>query len=185
MLQGGLGLSAQEAGLAFLPLAVVFAATSILGRRLVTRLGGLAITVGSPVIAAGLIVMSVELHVERGDITVAWLLPINAILGLGEGLAVLALIGSVLANVVPSEAGSASGVLTTAQNFASAAGVGILGSVFFAFLRSGADLEAYTASTEKINVIALVCLLITAGLAALIGRPEPVAASPERKKISG
>jgi hypothetical protein len=79
---------------------------------------------------------------------------------------------------------AASGVLTTVQNFASAAGVGILGSVFFAFLGSGTGLEAYTGSNEKINVIALVCVLITAGLAALIGRPEPVAASPEKKKVS-
>ncbi|NMO56721.1 MFS transporter [Actinoplanes sp. TBRC 11911] len=173
LLQGGLGLSAQAAGLAFLPLAVVFAATSMLGRRLVTRLGGRAVTLGSLVIAAGLLVMIVELHVEGGHITVALLLPINAILGLGEGLAVLALIGSILSNVAPAEAGSAAGVLTTAQNFASAAGVAILGSVFFAFLGSGTGLEAYTGSSEKVAAIALVFVLGTAGLAALIGRPEP------------
>jgi MFS family permease len=125
--------------------------------------------------------MIVELHVEGGDITVAWLLPVTAVMGAGAGMTFLAMIGSVLANVAPAQAGAASGVLTTTQQFASAAGVAILGSIFFAFLGDGTTLTAYARSAERYSYLALVCVLITAGLAALIRQRQPVRESqPQR-----
>ena len=181
LFQEGMHLSALQGGLAFLPFGVVFGLTSVLGRATVTRLGARAVTLGALVIALCLVVMIVELHVEGGDITVAWLLPVTAVMGAGAGMTFLAMIGSVLANVAPAQAGAASGVLTTTQQFASAAGVAILGSIFFAFLGDGTTLTAYARSAERYSYLALVCVLITAGLAALIRRRQPVRESqPQR-----
>ena len=85
----------------------------------------------------------------------------------------------------PSQAGAASGVLTTTQQFASAAGVAILGSIFFAFLGSGRDVEAYAKSTERYAYLALICVLIAAGLAALIHRRRPGAqvGKPQSQRV--
>ena len=179
--QSGLHLSALQAGLAFLPLGVIFALVSVFGRNAVARLGARAVTVGGLVVALGLVVMIVELHVKGGDITVAWLLPATAIIGLGNGLAFLALIGSVLANVEPTRAGAASGVLTTTQQFANAAGVAVFGSLFFAFLGSRTSLAAYAKSTQEFAYLALICVLAAAVLATRIHRaqPAPALAQPE------
>jgi MFS family permease len=129
--------------------------------------------------------MIVELHVKGGDISVVWLLPPTAVMGAGAGMAFLSLIGSVLANVAPTQAGAAAGVLTTTQQFASAAGVAILGSIFFAFLGDRTDLGAYAQSTERYFYLALVCVLATAALAALIRRRQPVAPirEPEAQRV--
>jgi EmrB/QacA subfamily drug resistance transporter len=175
LFQAGMHLSALQGGLAFLPLGVVFGLTSVFGRPLVTRLGSRAVSVGALLIALCLVAMIVELHVRGGDISVVWLLPPTAVMGAGAGMAFLSLIGSVLANVAPTQAGAAAGVLTTTQQFASAAGVAILGSIFFAFLGNRTDLEAYAQSTERYFYLALVCVLATAVLAALIRRRQPVA----------
>jgi EmrB/QacA subfamily drug resistance transporter len=175
LFQAGMHLSALQGGLAFLPLGVVFGLTSVFGRPLVTRLGARAVSVGALLIALCLVVMIVELHVKGGDITVAWLLPVTAVMGAGAGMAFLSLVGSVLANVAPTQAGAAAGVLTTTQQFASAAGVAIFGSVFFAVLGDRSDLTAYAQSSERYLYLGLACVLITAALAALIRRRQPVA----------
>ncbi|NMO51167.1 MFS transporter [Actinoplanes sp. TBRC 11911] len=171
--QSGLHLSALQAGLAFLPLGVLFAVVSVLGRNLVARMGPKAITAGGLVVAAGLILMIVELQVKGGDITVAWLLPATGLVGIGNGFAFLALIGSVLANVSPTQAGAASGVLTTTQQFANAAGVAIFGSLFFTFLGSRTSLAAYASSTRDFAYLALICVLAAAALALRINRRQP------------
>jgi EmrB/QacA subfamily drug resistance transporter len=171
--QSGLHLSALQAGLAFLPLGVIFALVSVLGRNVVARMGARAITVGGLVVAAGLILMIVELQVKGGDITVAWLLPATGIIGLGNGIAFLTLISSVLSNVAPGQAGAASGVLTTTQQFANAAGVAIFGSLFFAFLGSRTSLTAYAQSTRDFAYLAVICVLTAAVLALRINRRQP------------
>ncbi|MEV4349314.1 MFS transporter [Actinoplanes sp. NPDC049596] len=169
--QGGLKLSALGAGLAYLPLGVVFGLVSLVGRGAVTRLGARAVPVGSLIVAVGLIGLAVVLHVLRGDITVGWLLPGTSIVGLGSGVAYLSLISSVLTNVEPSRAGAAAGVLNTTQQFAAATGVAVLGSAFFASLGSGAGPAAYARSTELYMYLALICVLATAALAAFAHRP--------------
>ncbi|MEV6373458.1 MFS transporter [Micromonospora musae] len=183
--QEGLRLSALQAGLAFLPMGVVFALVSVLGRSAVARMGARAVTLGSLIVALGLIVMIVELHVLRADLTVAWLLPATAIIGLGSGLAFLALIGSVLANVEPTRAGAAAGVLTTTQQFASAAGVAILGSIFFANVGTSTSLAAYARSAERYSYLALVCVLASAVLATLIQRRQAVPQAQAEPASSG
>jgi EmrB/QacA subfamily drug resistance transporter len=180
--QSGLHLSALQAGLAFLPLGVIFALVSVFGRNVVAKLGARAITIGGLVVAAGLILMIIELQTLGGNVTVAWLLPATGIIGLGNGIAFLTLIGSVLANVEPGKAGAAAGVLTTTQQFANAAGVAVFGSLFFTFLGSNTSLAAYAKSTQEFLYLAVGCALLSAVLATRINSRKqalPMTAQPE------
>jgi len=171
LLQGGLGLSPLEAGLMFTPLGVLFSVTSILGRSLVARYGLRVMTVGASVSGLGLVILIVELQELGGGITPAWLLIPTSLVGLGNGLVLPALIGAVLAGIRPSHGGAAAGVLTTTQQFASAAGVAVLGAVFFGGLGARPSRDDYAAATEAATFLALALVLTAAALTLLLPRP--------------
>lgn len=174
LLQGGLGLSPLDAGLTFAPMGVLFALASVLGRPLAMKLGALAVTAGSLVVGAGLAILIVELHVLGRDITVAWLILATAVIGVGSGIAFPALVGSVLIGVPPTSAGAAAGVLTTTQQFASAAGVAAFGAVFFAMLGTGGSRADYASATEVFALLDLTCVLVAALLAVFVRRTGTV-----------
>jgi MFS family permease len=171
LLQGGLGLSPLEAGLTFMPLGVLFSVTSVLGRSLVARYGLRVMTVGASVSGLGLVILIGELQELGGGITPAWLLIPTSLVGLGNGLVLPALIGAVLAGIRPSHGGAAAGVLTTTQQFASAAGVAVLGAVFFGGLGARPSRDDFAAATEAVTFLALALVLTAAALTLLLPRP--------------
>jgi EmrB/QacA subfamily drug resistance transporter len=182
LLQGGLGLSPLEAGLTFMPLGVLFSVTSILGRSLVARFGLRVMTVGASISSVGLMVLIAELQELGGDITPAWLLIPTSLVGLGNGLVLPTLIGAVLAGIQPAHGGAAAGVLTTVQQFASAAGVAVLGAVFFGGLGSHPARGDFAAATESVAFLALALVLTAAVLTVLLPKPAPASqptAEPE------
>jgi EmrB/QacA subfamily drug resistance transporter len=183
LLQGGLGLSPLEAGLTFLPLGVLFSVTSILGRSLVARFGLRVMTVGAAISGAGLAVLIAELQALGGDITPAWLLIPTALVGLGNGLVLPTLIGAVLAGIQPAHGGAAAGVLTTVQQFASAAGVAILGVVFFGGLGTRPSRGDYAASAEAVTFLALALVVTMAALTLLLPNPRPASRPAEEAEL--
>lgn len=76
-------------------------------------------------------------------INVAMLMGPMIVIGLGNGTAVPILIGVVIQSVRDG-AGMVSGILTTAQQFASAVGIAAIGAVFFAVLGIGDTLADYS-----------------------------------------
>jgi EmrB/QacA subfamily drug resistance transporter len=174
LLQGGLGLSPLQAGLTFMPLGVLFSVTSVLGRSLVARYGLRVMTAGASLSGLGLVILIVELQGLGGGITPAWLLIPTSLVGLGNGLVLPALIGAVLAGIQPSHGGAAAGVLTTTQQFASAAGVAVLGAVFFGGLGAHPSRDDFAAATEAVTFLALALVLTAAALTLLL--PGPAAA---------
>jgi EmrB/QacA subfamily drug resistance transporter len=126
--QGGLGASAMEAGMRFLPITVVYAVTAAtVGRRLLVRVDLVALlAAGMSAVAAGLLLMLVT-----GPNT-SWtvLLPGFVLAGVGWGLANPAMMEGALAAVAPAEAGMASGMLNFARQAGLAAGVAGLGGAF-------------------------------------------------------
>jgi EmrB/QacA subfamily drug resistance transporter len=179
LLQGGLGLSPLDAGLTFAPLGALFAVTSVLGRSLVARYGVRVITLGATISGFGLLTLIVELQWLGADITARWLLLPTAIVGLGNGLVLPTLIGAVLTGVRPAQGGAAAGVLTTTQQFAGAAGVAVLGALFFGTLGSNPSRGDFATATEAVSVLALALVLTAAALTVLLPRPaasleEPV-----------
>jgi EmrB/QacA subfamily drug resistance transporter len=156
VLQSGMGLSAFQAGLVFLPLGAVLGGTSLVARRLLARYGPAVITAGSAITTAALVLLLVLAHFRGPALGVADLVPVMALIGLGQGLAYPPLVGATLLGIPPRQAGAASGVLTTAQQFAGAAGVALLEVVFFAVLGSRTAYGDFVAAAQPVLVLDIV-----------------------------
>lgn len=164
VLQNGLGLNPLLAGLTFGPLGAAFAIGSISARSFIARFGARVIIAGTVLVVLALVALEVVLSSTAGHAD-AWLLAIPmAFVGLGNGIAVPAVIGQVLSRISPERAGGASGVLTTAQQFSSALGIAIIGGFFFVSLgqRSGgvAHEEALAAAVVWSLALAIVGLVL-------------------------
>ena len=174
VLQSGLGLSPLDAGLTFTPLGLAFAAASISSPRIAGRFGSRLVTAGTGTAALGMLVLLVVLQLSGGDTSAPRLIGPMVLIGLGNGLAVPALTGVVLSGARTAHAGAAAGVLTTSQQFSSAAGVAAIGTVFFAVLGAGVGVASYATALCWVAVIDLVL----AALACLTSlRLRPPAAS--------
>lgn len=125
LLQDRYGLSAFQAGCAFAPMGVLFAVTALLGARWTARWGLRVVGIGCAVIAAGLLVL---VGYDRLPVTIGAII----LVGAGNGLVLPQLISAALRDVRPGVAGTAAAVLSSTQQFAGAAGVTLLGTVFFA-----------------------------------------------------
>jgi EmrB/QacA subfamily drug resistance transporter len=168
LIQGGLGLSPLSAGLTFTPMGVLFSVTSVAGRSLVARYGPRSLALGCGISGIGLLTLALELHWLGTGITAPWLMLPTALVGLGNGLVLPGLIGTVLIGVQPGQAGAASGVLVTSQQFASASGVAVLGTVFFGILGPHPTRAGFTTAAESIALITLGLVLAAAVLTVLL-----------------
>src|SRR5262249_44263244 len=130
-LQDGLGLTALQAGLAFAPAGVLFSAAALAGPRLLHRYGPRAVIAGALTTAAALAGLAAIAAVP-GRAGLPWVIVFAAAGSLGNGVVLPALIGTALVTVGPQQAGAGAGALTTAQQFASSAGVAVIGTLFFA-----------------------------------------------------
>ncbi|TFC05556.1 DHA2 family efflux MFS transporter permease subunit [Cryobacterium adonitolivorans] len=133
--QAGLGHTALESGLVSIP----FAIGSILGasqsNRLTERLGRTVLVGGVALVTVGLVwVWLVLLLTAPSDLTNWILLPPLFIAGLGSGCFIAPNVAFIVATVDPTEAGAASGVIGVMQRVGSAAGIAVVGSVFFGTL---------------------------------------------------
>ncbi|MFD4629053.1 MFS transporter [Streptomyces sp. NPDC058284] len=168
LLQSGLGLRPLAAGLVFAPMGILFGASSLLGRRLIGRYGMRILLVGSATTACGLLSLTLLLHGSGPSVEAPWVVPCLCLclclVGAGNGLVLPALIGAALVQVRPEKAGAASGVLTTTQQFASSAGVAVVGATFFVMLGGAPDAQDYaramTASAliDVVLVAAVLCM---------------------------
>ena len=172
LLQAGLGLDAFEAGLAFAPAGVAFSASALVARRLVSRYGSGILVASSLLTAAGLVALCLLVGTLGTDTPVAWVVVLAGLISLGNGVVVPSLIGAALANVAARHAGSAAGVLATAQQFASSAGVAVIGTVFFAAARAKGGPDGpvagmvWAAAIDAALVVFVAALIIRAARAA-------------------
>ncbi|WP_237555194.1 MFS transporter [Streptomyces sp. DvalAA-14] len=130
-LQNGRGYTALEAGLSIMPFALGSAGAAAVGGRVVTRIGRPLVAAGLVMVVIGLLGAVLAVHLEAGRsvgfVTAAPLL----LAGLGSGLVISPNQTLTLSEVPVARAGSAGGVLQTAQRIGSAAGIAAVGSVFF------------------------------------------------------
>lgn len=179
VLQAGIGLTPLQAGFTFTPLGLAFSVASITSQRITARHGGRIITTGATIAAIGVIAILIDLKVSGAATSAPRLIGPMVLIGFGNGLAVPALIGAVLAGIKPQQAGAAAGVLTTAQQFASAVGVAALGSVFFSAVGAKHGTAVYASALEWVAGIGLVLVLIAAGVSLKLPRPPRKAAAGE------
>jgi EmrB/QacA subfamily drug resistance transporter len=123
-LQGVLGFTALEAGLAFLPMTVVNFAVAMAVPVLTRRFSNAGLLwVGVVVTLGGMIWLS---RVDASsDYLTAIALPM-VLIGAGQGLAFAPMTAAGLAGVTASDAGVASGLVNTANQLGSSIGLGIL-----------------------------------------------------------
>ncbi|MEW1877581.1 MFS transporter [Pseudarthrobacter phenanthrenivorans] len=140
--QAGLGHTALESGLVSLPFAIGSIAGSAQSSRLAARLGRTILVLGTLGLLAVWIIL---LNVDGSDLNFWILLAPLFFAGLGNGLFIAPNAQFIVATVQRSEAGAASGVISTVQRVGSAIGIAVIGSVLFsvadlAAVRSKADL---------------------------------------------
>ncbi|MDN5916783.1 MAG: MFS transporter [Pseudonocardia sp.] len=137
-LQVGLGYSPLRAGLTQAPWALGIAVGAALsGAVLGRRFGRRVLQAGAVVAAAGIGWLMLTVG-STGAAMTAWdPAPALVVCGLGIGLLLSPLFDIVLAGVALPMVGSASGVLNANQQLGAAAGVAVLGTVFFSSFDSG------------------------------------------------
>ncbi|GAB2749573.1 MFS transporter [Kitasatospora kifunensis] len=136
-LQQGHGLSALGSGLLFTAIGGGYLITSTRVHRIAARLGRQTIALGTLGIALGLVLLAVTAR-QVGTAGSAWsLAPGLFVDGLGMGLVIAPLTGTVLTAVRPQLVGSASGVLATVQQVGNALGIALLGNLFYGSLGGG------------------------------------------------
>ncbi|MFL6072596.1 MAG: MFS transporter [Mycobacteriales bacterium] len=160
LLQGGLGLSAFGAGLAFAPMGVLFSTTALVGFTLAARHGLRVVVAGGAITATGLLLLTLYPRLP-------WVVVALALVGTGNGLVLPQLTGVALVGVRPHQAGIGAAVFTTAQQFAGSAGVAVIGAVFFAV---GGRLAATADYTRAMRASALIDLALVLAMLALTTR---------------
>lgn len=171
LVQGRLSASPGEAALVFLLQGVLFTVASMFSGRLVVRYRNRVPVAGGVLVVAGLIASAVQLLASGGDLPGWSLVPALASVGLGDGLLLPPLLGAALTHVRQDQAGSASGTLNTAQQFASSLGVTVIGAAFLTV--SGPSLANADVAMELLDVLYIALVATIVGLARrATGRPK-------------
>lgn len=177
-LQLGLGFSALDAGLTQVPWALGTTIGAVVsGAGLGRRFGRPVLQVGAVVMAAGVGGLLLGLGWTDGVVTGWQLAPGLLVCGFGMGLLITLFFDIVLAGVELPMVGSASGVLNAVHQLGGAAGVAVLGTVFFG-LFDGGDAPG---AISTVLWMAMALVLLTAVLAFLLpryARAEDAAALP-------
>ena len=151
--QSGLKHTALESGLVSIPFAIGSIVGASQSTRLAVRIGRTVLVLGAGLVAIGLIgVWLVLLLVPATDLTSWDLLGPLLVAGVGSGFFIAPNVQFIVATVDPSEAGAASGVISTMQRIGSAIGIAVIGSVFFGNLTFPTDRRP--TSTDVANAFA-------------------------------
>ncbi|WP_083976924.1 MFS transporter [Kitasatospora azatica] len=130
-LQRDHGLDALGSGLLFTSIGAGYLLTSTTAHLVAARLGRQTIALGALGMAAGLGLIALAAAEVGTSGSAWWLAPGLFLDGLGMGLVIAPLTGTVLAGVRPQLVGSAAGVLATVQQVGGALGIALLGNLFY------------------------------------------------------
>jgi MFS family permease len=161
-LQEGLRLTAIRAALAFVPFALAFLAGSLAAGRLAPVLGRGLLFCGALIAVAGFAVLLAV------PVRTPYLVTATVVLGIGMGLVQTPLLNVALKGVREEHVGTASGVLSTAQQVGGSVGVALVGVVYFHAVPHGRA-AAFSAGC----VFGLALVLLSLALLAVLVRPGP------------
>lgn len=166
-LQAGIARSAWQTGLVILPYALGSLVTSGVGVALAVRAGRALLVTGSITLALsqGLLWFVVRAGSDPGYWSLAAPMFVG---GLGLGLAAPILVNVVLAGVPGRDAGAAGGALSTVIQLGGAAGIAVLGTVFFASLDdtlgTASPLQAYGDAFALVLPLEMALYLVAAAV---------------------
>ncbi|MCW2485518.1 MFS transporter [Candidatus Symbiopectobacterium sp. NZEC127] len=130
LMQTGLGLDPLVAGSIFAPCSLGFILASLAAPRLVARVGMRAIVVGALVYALSIGGLIVQVRMGGAELVAVRLIPVLVVVGAGQGFIMTPLLNVVLGFVAETQAGMASGVVSTVQQVGAALGVAVVGLLF-------------------------------------------------------
>jgi len=174
------GYGPMAIGLAFMPVAVVMALFSVrFSAQLIGRFGPGAMLVAGQAVAM-IALAAVALGPVHPNYFIHLMVPM-ALLGLGGGLSFPALTMIAMADVSPSDAGLASGLLNTTGQVGGAFGLAVLATVAggrtLEMLRNGADVGmALSGGFHFAWMVCAATVVVTLGVAAVVLRdavPQP------------
>ncbi|MEU9980229.1 MFS transporter [Streptomyces sp. NPDC050856] len=183
LLQYGLGESALYAGLSMVTYSIGSFITSTRSKGLIGRHGGRKVALsGALASAAGSALMIVPVILVHDWTLSLWIVPPLFVTGCGLGLVLAPLLSTVLAGIRSSEAGVASGLLSTSQQIGGAVGIAVVGLAVLAAVPGGV-LESATARQLGNGfaaglVLMVVVFLVSAALIAKLPKPAPPATAP-------
>ncbi len=159
-LQSGLHRSPLEAGIATLPFAAGYFASSLASAPVMRWLGVRALTLGFAlqVLGFGTVMLAIGRTLpESQGIGLA-------VAGVGFGIVMPSVIKAVIGGVAQRHAGLASGIVISTFQIGAALGVAVIGGVFYSALGAGGTIDAYA----RAFTIALGCNVALLVLAALL-----------------
>ena len=175
-LQGVLGFSPLQAGLAFLPMSAVNFAAALLVTRFIRQLGPTTVLVlGVAITLAGVAWLS-RVAADSSYLT-AVALPM-VLIGIGQGLAFAPMTSAGLADVDAYDAGAASGLVNTFHQLGSSLGLGILATVGAVAVPAGASgtaalVDRVSGALTAAAALLAVALVAVLALIAWRGRTRP------------
>jgi EmrB/QacA subfamily drug resistance transporter len=161
-LQSGLHESPLAAGLATLPFATGYFASSLVSPFVMRRLGARTLTLGFAlqVLGFGIVMLSVGKYLPRS-------LEVGLIsAGVGFGAVMPSVIKAVIGSIDQRHAGLASGMVISTFQIGAALGVAVIGGVFYSVLGTRQDPDAY-AQAFMVALGCNVALLALAGILSL------------------
>ncbi|MFI0980763.1 MFS transporter [Streptomyces sp. NPDC021093] len=176
LLQYGLGESALEAGLSMVTYSVGSFITSTRSKGLIARHGGRKVALwGALASAAGSALMIIPVLLVHDWTLSLWIIPPIFVTGCGLGLVLAPLLSTVLAGIQSSEAGAASGLLSTGQQVGGAVGIAVIGMAVLGAI-PGDSLEEATAGQLgngfSVGLVVMVAVfLVSAALIAKLPKP--------------
>jgi MFS family permease len=164
-LQEGHGYSALMSGLTVTPFAVGSGISAFVSGRLINRIGRPLVVGGLVLLITGLLVTSFVARNVDSDSVGLWITVPLLVAGIGSGAVISPNLTLTLSEVPVSEAGTAGGILQTGQRIGGAAGIAIVGSLFFSRLSAtkgdwGAALADALLLSSALSLVALVMALI-------------------------
>jgi EmrB/QacA subfamily drug resistance transporter len=133
-LQSGLGFSPVASGLSFAAINTGFITASVLGPRLIPRLGNRLLSFAYALQAVGLVWTMLTVTSSGTGLTLNELAIPLSVFGLGAGFALSPLLGIILSGVPSQDVGAASGVVSTSMQIGNTVGISLYGLIFYRFL---------------------------------------------------
>jgi EmrB/QacA subfamily drug resistance transporter len=162
-LQAGQGFSPTHAGLTMLAFCAGSFVAVAPAVSLAPKLGRLVLCFGGVLLAGSSVALDLVARHSATPVGTWTLVPWLLVAGAGLGFLVIPLVNVVLSAVGRDEAGEASGVFGTAQQFGGAVGVAAAGTLFFAHVTGPTLTSAFTAALPLvIGAYALCALLVLA-----------------------
>ncbi|PKU25223.1 MFS transporter [Telmatospirillum siberiense] len=173
-LQDALGRTALQAGLAILPFSLGFLLGSTGSPMAARRLGSASSSLGFALSSTGLIATSqVAAMAPPGAMPpTALMAPSLLLIGLGMGFSIPTMMRVVVERVEPRRAGLVGGMVNSTLQVSAAAGVAVLGGLFYTVLGDRTD-PAQVTHAFCVTLLAIAgCHILGAVLAAGLGRRQ-------------